>query len=495
MKKLFSILFVLLLGTFIAHAADTHRIRIKVLPEDALTFYVRYDGDVDNRGSYADRYCSDTLRVFEDVAKPGQEIEIRVDISDSGYKQKQWTENGLPMSHGKSNTYDWSRYVTVSFTMPDEDVELVGIFEYAPDAPTYQPGSGSWDPETGTLICDNGTSDDPAGFNYEEDKDKVTTYILGGVTTESYYFSYQFPNMVTLDLSRTSIKDFYYSDKCERNKDFIYFYDHSISRSASKREFMLSVIESEFSGKMSQSVNLQPMVIADNKKIYGAEILLRINDVHRNVFFSAQDIARIALQENKTHLITESIVNYVGTLYKENGSTVFKINDFRRVAINIDQTYFKNPDLIKSIIDIYNNYHLPANFLSFEIPEEMIPDNIDKIRAFAKELASIHIVFSCDRYSGHYVGIEKLKELGFKEIKVMKGVIDNIDKDPQKLNAFKMIADTAKEQGIGISVVGVENEAQYRLLRDIDKNMLLQGYYFYKPLTRSDFLSAIISYN
>ena len=77
----------------------------------------------------------------------------------------------------------------------------------------------------------------------------------------------------------------------------------------------------------------------------------------------------------------------------------------------------------------------------------------------------------------------------------MKGVIDNIDKDPQKLNAFKMIADTAKEQGIGISVVGVENEAQYKLLRDIDKNMLLQGYYFYKPLTRSDFLSAIISYN
>ena len=299
----------------------------------------------------------------------------------------------------------------------------------------------------------------------------------------------------TADDFLRNASDFYYSDKCERNKDFIYFYDHSISRSASKREFMLSVIESEFSGKMSQSVNLQPMVIADNKKIYGAEILLRINDVHRNVFFSAQDIARIALQENKTHLITESIVNYVGTLYKENGSTVFKINDFKRVAINIDQTYFKNPDLIKSIIDIYNNYHLPANFLSFEIPEEMIPDNIDKIRAFAKELASIHIIFSCDRYSGHYVGIEKLKELGFKEIKVMKGVIDNIDKDPQKLNAFKMIADTAKEQGIGISVVGVENEAQYKLLRDIDKNMLLQGYYFYKPLTRSDFLSAIISYN
>ena len=290
------------------------------------------------------------------------------------------------------------------------------------------------------------------------------------------------------------VADFYYSEKCERGKDFIYFSDYSISRSASKRAFMLSVIESEFSGKMSTSVNLQPMVIAENRKIFGAEILLRINDVHRNVFFSAQDIARIALQENKTHLITESIVNYVGNLYKENGQTTFKINDFKRVAINIDQTYFRNPDLIKAIIANINNYNMPNNFLSFEIPEEMIPDNVDKIRAFAKELAGVHIVFSCDRYSGSYVGIEQLKQLGFKEIKVMKGVIDGIDKDPVKLNGFKQIAETAKQHGLGISVVGVENEAQYKLLRDIDKNMLLQGYYFYKPLTRSDFLSAIISY-
>lgn len=291
------------------------------------------------------------------------------------------------------------------------------------------------------------------------------------------------------------VSDFYYSNNYEKNKDFIYFFDHSISRSASKRDFMLSVIENEFSGKMSTSVNLQPMVVADTGKIYGAEILLRINDVHRNVFFSAQDIARIALQENKTYLITESIVNYVGELFKEHGNSTFKINEFKRVAINIDQTYFKDPGLIKKIIEIHNKYKLPNNFLSFEVPEEMIPENLDKIKNFAKELSDIHIIFSCDRYSGQYVGIEKLKELGFKEIKVMKGVIDGIDKDPVKLNSFKQIADTAKQAGLGISVVGVENEAQYNLLKGIDPKMLLQGFYFYKPLTRSDLLSAIISYD
>ena len=291
------------------------------------------------------------------------------------------------------------------------------------------------------------------------------------------------------------VNDFYLNDKLERNKDFIYFFDHSISRSASKRAFMISVIENEFSGKMSQSVNLQPMVQASDRKIYGAEILLRINDVHRNVFFSAEEISRIALQENKTYLITESILNYVAALYKEYGANVFKINEFKRVAINIDQTYLRNPNLIQAIIEIHKTNKFPNNFLSFEIPEEMIPDNLDKIRNFAKELADIHITFSCDRYSGRYVAVEQLKELGFKEIKIMKSIIDNIDKDPVKLNEVKSLVESAKQSGLNVSVVGVENETQYRLLKDLDNDMMMQGYYFYKPLTRSDFIASIISYN
>ena len=291
------------------------------------------------------------------------------------------------------------------------------------------------------------------------------------------------------------VNDFYLDDKYERNRDFIYFFDHSISRSASKREFMVSVIRDEFSGKMSQSVNLQPMVSAQDERIYGAEILLRINDVHRNVFFSAQEISRIALQENMTHLITESIVNYVGELFKEYGNNVFKINGFKRVAINIDETYLRNPNLINAVIEIHNENKFPANFLSFEIPEEMILDNLDKLKNFAKELSSVHIVFSCDRYSGRYVGVEKLKELGFKEIKIMKNVIDNIDKDPVKLNDLRELVKETKNLGMGVSVVGVENETQARLLKEMDPEIIMQGFYFYKPLVRSDLIATLISYN
>ena len=291
------------------------------------------------------------------------------------------------------------------------------------------------------------------------------------------------------------MSDFYHSDKYDRNKDFIYFADFSISRSASKRDFMISVIESEFSAQNSTSVNLQPIVSVNDNHIYGAEILLRINDAHRNVFFNAEEISRIAEQENKTHLITESIINFAGNLYKEYGKTTFKNNNFNRIAINIDQTYLKDPNLIKGVIKLVEENNLPNNFISFEIPEDMIPDNIDRIKKFTSELRDYHIFISVDRFTGEFIGGEKLKELGFNEIKISRSLILKIDKDPIRYNEVADIINNAHKAGISVAAVGVENEAQYKALKGLDKDMLVQGYFLYKPLTRSDLISAIVSYN
>ena len=56
-----------------------------------------------------------------------------------------------------------------------------------------------------------------------------------------------------------------------------------------------------------------------------------------------------------------------------------------------------------------------------------------------------------------------------------------------------MVAD-CKANKIGVSAVGVENEAQFKLLKDVDEEMFVQGYYLYKPLTRADLITALVSY-
>ena len=222
MKRLFNIFLASLLCALTASAAGPHRIRVKALPEGAITVYVHFDGDVNERGWSVDRYCSDTLAVFEDFAEPGTQIHIRPSCP-TGYVLKQWTENGIPWTY--PGHPDWFKYYNdVYYTMPDEDVEIIGIFEYNPEAPTYQPATGNWDPETGTLICDNGEGSYPAGFNYNEDKEKVITYIVGGTSggyNNQYSLYSDYPNIVTLDLSRTSINRLYINGEREALKEVI----------------------------------------------------------------------------------------------------------------------------------------------------------------------------------------------------------------------------------------------------------------------------------
>ena len=289
------------------------------------------------------------------------------------------------------------------------------------------------------------------------------------------------------------ISDFY-REKHERNRDYIYFADFPIERSASKREFMIGTLEKEFSGHNSTSMNLQPIVRVKDGHIYGAEILLRIEDAHRNVFFNAQEISHIAEQEKKTGMITESIINFIGTMYKEYGNNIFKINKFNRIAINIDQTYLDDKSLLTKLISLCEENKLPNGFVSLEIPEELIPENKENIRALASQLEKYHILFSCDRYLGQYIDIEELAYLGFKEVKIARDIILAIDKDQGKYRTLFEIVNACKTHNVGVSAVGVENEAQFKILKELDEDMMVQGYYLYKPLTRADLITALISY-
>ena len=321
-------------------------------------------------------------------------------------------------------------------------------------------------------------------YKTESFKELKVTYLPIG-----YPRGYANPENLLMHMS-----EFYSNPQFERNKDYIYFADYSISRSANKREFMVSVLENEFSGHNSTSMYLQPIVSLKDERIFGAEILLRIEDEHRNIFFNALEISKIAQEEGKTQLVTTSIINFIGNMYKEYGKSIFKINKFNRIAINIDQTYFGDDKLIEELVKLCTENNLPKGFISMEIPEDIIPNNKDKIKHLTEELGKFEIMLSCDRYMGQYVDVEELVALGFKEVKIAMKLITTIDKDPVKFDAVRTIVNLSKKHGINVAAVGVENPEQAKLLRSLDENIAAQGYNYYKALSRSDLINALISY-
>ena len=105
-----------------------------------------------------------------------------------------------------------------------------------------------------------------------------------------------------------------------------------------------------------------------------------------------------------------------------------------------------------------------------------------EFKKVVKGILNHHIVLICDQYSGEYLSMDILKEMGFSEIKVGRYLVGDIDVNPKHLNEIMSLDKLANENGLKITFVGVENADQYIILKDMDKNCLCQGYHFYKPL-------------
>ena len=316
---------------------------------------------------------------------------------------------------------------------------------------------------------------------YEVSKQKYQ-YNSGEFTFDITYLPYNFPQSYpTADDFLKYVLRHFNSLPFETNVNKIYFPDGDYSRSASRNEFILSVIEEQF-GNKTFSVALQPMVHAHDKDIYGAEILIRLSDNYRNQVFNADELIKVAAKNGKISMISNALIGYIGELYKQYGQTIFKLYGFNRLTMNTDFSYFDDPDFFQTIFNLFTEYHLPKDFLGFEITEREIYTHLDQFKRVAKGILNHHIVLICDQYSGEYLSMDTLKELGFVEIKIGRYLVGDIEVNPKHLNEITSIDKLAQEHGLHITFVGVENADQYVLLRDMDKKCNCQGYHFYKPL-------------
>lgn len=287
---------------------------------------------------------------------------------------------------------------------------------------------------------------------------------------------------------------YFNSRKYEMNKSFIHFDESGYSRPASKQDFMLSVIDEKFSSK-DFTVTLQPLVVAKNKKVMGAEMLLRLSDDYRKIVFNTSELIKIAGDNGKIGMISNALMDYIGETYDQYGASIFKVFGFNRMALNTDYSYLTDPDLASKISNLIKNHGLPKGFLAFEIRETDIYNHYEEMQSFMRVLRDNDVVLVCDNYSGKYLSMDRLKELGVTEFKIDRMFTRFIDTDKQKYTTVRSLLEEAKSYGFTVGLIGVENMEQYKMIMEINPDCYVQGYAFYKPLDKNGLITAIRSNN
>lgn len=238
--------------------------------------------------------------------------------------------------------------------------------------------------------------------------------------------------------------------------------------------------------KNELSLNYQPQITTGTEEIVGMEALLRWNN---------DELGRVGPDQfipvaEKTELIIPIGIWVLEEAIKQNKKWSELTKRRLVVAVNLSPVQFKNDDLHEVIKQLLNKYDLPPELLEVEVTEGILVKNIDSIKSKLDKIEALGVKVSIDDFGTGYSSLKYLQRLNFDKLKIDREFIKDY---PEKDNGSiaKMIIGLANQIGLKVLAEGVETREQFIFLKE-NRCDEIQGYYFYKPMTVSDFEKMII---
>jgi len=229
-------------------------------------------------------------------------------------------------------------------------------------------------------------------------------------------------------------------------------------------------------------LNFQSIVDAD-KKIVGAEVLLRwTHQVMGSI--SPADFIPIAEKNNHIIKIGHWVLQQACQQIRawENHPELSKI----RLSVNISAKQFLYINFIQELRDILSATAANPDLLKLELTETAVIDNIDDVINKIKVLKQMGVRISLDDFGMGHSSLVYLKKLPVTQIKIDRSFVHDVLTDPNDAAIVQMVLAVGKTIQCDIVAEGVEQLAQFELLKSFGCQYF-QGFYFSRPAKLADF--------
>lgn len=122
----------------------------------------------------------------------------------------------------------------------------------------------------------------------------------------------------------------------------------------------------------------------------------------------------------------------------------------------------------------------------------MAINDMPRMKEILKSIKKIGVRIALDDFGTGYSSLNHIKEIPLDVIKVDQSFIADIEEDLYARAFIKMIVELASTIGVKICIEGVETMQQYGVLEDM-KVRLVQGYYFDRPMSLTNFEKKYLS--
>lgn len=231
----------------------------------------------------------------------------------------------------------------------------------------------------------------------------------------------------------------------------------------------------------------QPQVDIHTGKITAVEALVRWEDEEIGVV-SPDELIPIAEETG--------LINNIGSfMIEEACKQAAKWNKDGldlKVSINLSVREFRDKNMAKSILNILERTHCPANLIQIEITEKFAleAEAETSIIQQMRKLENDGIVFILDDFGTGYASFRYMQLLPIRILKIDQMFIHSLTQSEKTQRLIDGMVQFGKSMNLTVLAEGVETQDQRQLLKDFGCDAI-QGYLISKPVTE-DAISQLV---
>ena len=161
-----------------------------------------------------------------------------------------------------------------------------------------------------------------------------------------------------------------------------------------------------------------------------------------------------------------------------------------RVSVNISARQFNQPALADSIADACQRANLQPEFLTVELTESLVMEDLDRTASLLQEIKNIGVAIAIDDFGTGYSSLAYLKRFPIHELKVDRSFVADVPGNGEDTAIFKAVVAMAYALDLHVVAEGVESSEQLEFLRGL-KCDTVQGLLVGAPLRDSEFVSFL----
>lgn len=161
------------------------------------------------------------------------------------------------------------------------------------------------------------------------------------------------------------------------------------------------------------------------------------------------------------------------------------------ISINVSRADIYSMDVVRILKGMIEKYNISTEYIEIEITESAYVENGSVIKDTEKAFKNAGFKILIDDFGSGYSSLNMLKDIDADVLKLDMKFLDlNPENNDKGVSIITAVLDMARQLDIPTIAEGIETDEQFKLLELLGCEYA-QGYYYYRPMSISDYEKLI----